>query len=113
VAEGLPDLFYLVAFLCFIRFRARSSATYLVISTVAFGLCLLTKESAVTLPMMLVSFDFFRMVVGEKGVAAGEAPGQRKKWFRLMLAYVPFAVLLLAYLELRRLAVSSYLREAS
>jgi len=113
VAEGLPDFFYLVAFLCFMRFRARSSATYLVISTVAFGLCLLTKESAVTLPMMLVSFDFFRMVVGEKGVADSGAPEQRKKWLHLILAYVPFAVLLLAYLELRRLVFTSYLREAN
>jgi hypothetical protein len=61
---------------------------------------------------MLVAFDLFRTAVGEKGVAAGDAPEARKKWLRLLPAYVPFAVLLLAYLELRRLAFKSYLREA-
>ncbi len=113
VAESFPVLLYLAAFLCFIRFRATGLVRYLAISVLAFAGCLLSKESAVTLPIMLVCYDLFRVVAGEQRISAGDSSARRKLWRGLILAYAPFVTLFLAYLEWRRLVFTSYLREAS
>jgi hypothetical protein len=111
VADVSPTFFYLAAFLCFVRFRATGRSRYLGLSTLAFAGCLLSKEIAVTLPVMLVSYDLFRKLWGENGVPAGGSPVRERPWRQLIVSYLPFAVLLLAYLALRRTLFGSFLLE--
>lgn len=110
-AEGFPTLFYLAAFLCFMRFRATSQARYWVISVVAFAACLLCKEIAVTFPVMLVSYDLFRKLEGGNDVPASEGEALDRPRLSPILTYVPFALLLLGYLEWRRTVFSHFLAE--
>ena len=70
-----------------------------------------SKETAVTLPIMLVSYDLFRMVLRENGASPADVQAGTRPWWRLVLAYIPYAALLLIYLELRRTAFTSYLLE--
>jgi len=113
VAESLPALFYLSAFLFFIYFRSSGRRRNIVISTGAFTACLLTKESAVTLPLMLFSYDCFRIVVEEGLDSYREGHRKWERWRNLVLPYVPYAILLFAYLAWRRRVFASYLREAN
>jgi hypothetical protein len=108
--ELIPVFFYLAAFLCFMRFRATGSVTYLVITVLAFAGCLSSKESAVTLPVMLISYDLFRRATSENVAAVTDGPARKKRWWRVILGCVPFAILLLGYLELRHIATGDYLR---
>lgn len=112
-AEGLPTLLYLVAFLSFVRFRVAGLSRYIVISTSAFAGCLLSKETALTLPVMLVCYDLFRKLIGENGVSNAGGGTRKRGWQRPLLAYLPFAVLLLAYLALRRIAFASIFSEGT
>jgi len=109
--EGPATIFYLVAVLCFVFYRSSGLARYLVIATVAFAAGLLNKEITVTLPVMLVSYDLFRKVVGEAEVSTIDDRPQPQPWRRLVLAYIPFVVVALAYLGWRRLVFASYLRD--
>jgi hypothetical protein len=110
-ADTFPSFLYLAAFLCFMRFRATGRVRYLGLSTLAFAGCLLSKEIAVTLPVMVVSYDLFRKLWGENGVPAGDSPVRERPWRELIVSYLPFAVLLLAYLAWRRIAFGSFLKE--
>ena len=112
VAESFPALLYLTAFLCFIHFRSRGLVRYFAISALAFTGCLLTKESAVTLPLMLVFYDLFRIVAGEESLSPNKGQSPWEPWRKLILPYAAFGTLLLAYLEWRRIVFASYLREA-
>ena len=69
LTEAIPSLFYISAFLCFVWFRPHALTRYFIMSVVAFSACLLSKETAVTLPIMLVSYDLFRIVLGENGAS--------------------------------------------
>jgi hypothetical protein len=107
LTEAEPSMFYLSAFLCFVLFRSTRLTRYFAMSVVAFAACLLSKETAVTLPIMLVSYDVFRIVVGENAASTSAGTPGSKPWVRLVLAYLPYVVLLLVYLELRRIAFTS------
>ena len=111
LTETVPSLFYILAFLCFASFRTTNRARYFILSVAAFAACLLSKETAVTLPVMLVSYDLFLFIAAK--VEGRDAPGHAgiHRWIRTIAAYVPYAVLLLVYLQLRRLAFTSYLLE--
>jgi len=113
VADVFPTFLYLVSFWCFMRFRATRLARYLAFSAVAFGVCLMCKEIAVTLPAMLVSYDLLRKHLGEGGVSASSGSTRKKSWWGGILSYLPFAGLLVAYLALRRFAFGSFLREGT
>ncbi|MBI4464200.1 MAG: glycosyltransferase family 39 protein [Acidobacteria bacterium] len=110
-SDGLATVFYLAAFLCFVRFRTTGTARYLVLSAAAFVGSLLSKEIALTLPLMLLSYDLFRRWTAEKGNSIGsDFPGNQRS-LSFILPCIPFALLLLAYLGLRRIALSNYLLE--
>ncbi len=111
LTEAVPSSFYLAAFLCFVLYRASGRLRYFAISVVAFAACLMSKETAVTLPILLVAYDLFRMFVGEKMNAGKAENGPRKAWKSVALASIPYIALLLGYLELRRTAFTSYLHE--
>jgi hypothetical protein len=113
LTEGVPTWFYLSAFLCFMLFRRSGLTRYLVLSATAFTACLLSKETAVTLPLMLFSYDVFGTTVGKEARSAGGNPSGRQSWRRLVLPHAPFVTLLLAYLALRKVAFSSFLKEDS
>jgi hypothetical protein len=111
LTEGLPTAFYLAAFLSFIRFRRTGLTRCLVAAAAAFAACLLSKETAVTLPVMLVCFDLFWTAAAKDAVAVGaDQRGSRPRRSRL-LAYVPFVLLLVTYLAMRRVAFPSLLKE--
>ncbi len=111
LTEAVPTLFYLAAFLCFIVFRRSGLTRFLVLSAMTFAACLLSKETSVTLPFMLVSYDLFFVVWG-KGLfsAACKQPGE-KIWRRFILPHAPFFTLLLCYLAVRRIVFGSFLKE--
>jgi hypothetical protein len=113
VAECLPAVFYLSAFLFFVRFRRGGRTHSLLISIAAFIAGLLTKESAVTLPLMLFSFDILKMISSGTFHSRREKFATRAPWRNLLLPYAPYAFLLFIYLGWRRRVLSSYLRESN
>src|SRR6185436_10604858 len=56
--DSLAALFYLGAFLCFVRFRLGNRRHWLVAALVVFACGLFTKQSVVTLPVLLLAFDW-------------------------------------------------------
>ncbi len=110
VAECLPAVLFLTAFLFFIHFRSSGRLLYLALSFTAFATCLLAKESAVTLPIMLASYDLFSLVV-DKRSPVFRAPG-RKGLANLIWPYLPYLISLFIYLEWRHKIFTSYLQEA-
>ncbi len=111
LTEAVPTLFYISTFLCFLLFRRTCLTRYFALSLVAYVACLLSKETSVTLPFMLVSYDLFQFLA-KKHTALTPAPQPRwKPSVRFALAYIPYVVLLLVYLEMRRMAFTTVLRE--
>ncbi len=111
VAECFPALFYLYAVLCFIRFRSNGRFLQLALSLISFIACLLTKESAVTLPVMLFFYDAFQ-IVSREGVHISHSRREKlDRWRKFVLPYVPYVICLFLYLTWRRRVLSSYLRE--
>lgn len=111
VAECIPAILFLTAFLCFIHFRSTGRLFHLALSIVAFATCLLAKESAVTLPLMLASYDLFSLVID--GGPSLLKTIDRKRISSLVWPYPLYCVLLFAYLEWRHKIFASYLREAN
>ncbi|MHB8482205.1 MAG: tetratricopeptide repeat protein [Nitrospiria bacterium] len=58
-SSSLSALFYLAAFSAFIQYRKQSDTRWLMLSLLIFLLALLSKEVAVTLPLLLISYDTF------------------------------------------------------
>lgn len=113
VAESLPAALYLLTFLFFVRFRCTGRLLHVTLSTAAFAACLLTKESAVTLPLMLSAYDVLGWVMEEKVQPAGRKPGRLQRWRLLLWPYVPYGILLSTYLAWRHRVLQSYLRESN
>lgn len=113
VAECLPAFLYLATFLCFMRFRTTRQVRYLIASILLCGVALMSKEGAVTLPFMVIGFDLYRIAAGEESRPSAEGATREKFWQRLILPYIPFVILLLAYVELRRFVFASFLHENS
>ncbi len=97
--SGLPDLsftfFYLLAFFLYILHGSMFRSSYL-LSVVSFFLATLCKETALTLPIVLIVYDYaFRET--ESG------------FFTLLKKYVPFFGAIGAYLVLRYNALGGFL----
>jgi hypothetical protein len=60
---------------------------------------------------MLVSYDLFRKHLVEDRSTAGDSVGQRNPSLRSILPYAPYIMLLLGYLEWRRIVFSHFLAE--
>ena len=94
-AELLAALFYLAACVIWLRAREDSRAGRLIAVPLLFALGLVSKESAATLPAILLVFD----------AASGRFSGV-KAWLRTRgTAYVVLALVLVAYLALRHAIV--------
>lgn len=97
-------LFYLLGFLSYLRYRATARAGALALGALAYLLGLLTKEMAITLPLLCVTYDLFRAVPGPgPGIASpsGEALRRglhsiltRSKWLYLGMGGLLAAFLL-------------------
>ncbi len=108
-AEVFPTLFYLTAFLCYVQFRRTGKGAYLAASTAAFLACLCSKEIAVTLPLMLVSYDLFGPFLNPATMRDSQPAFQRIK--RAFPAWCPFILLLVSYLAWRHFVFSHVLGE--
>ena len=58
-SSSLSALFYLASFSAFIQYRKQPDTPWLMLSLLTFVLALLGKEAAITLPLLLVSYDIF------------------------------------------------------
>ena len=113
VAESLPAVFYLTALLSFIHFRRSGGRWFLVASLSAFLAGLLIKESAVTLPLVLLSYDLYWIVDEERYGLTGAERGDWRLWRNFVAPYIPYGILLITYLWWRRRVLSSFLRESN
>jgi hypothetical protein len=100
--DSLPVVFYLAAFLFYLRFRASGSRLAYGLALLAMASGLLVKEVLFTLPLMLCAYELLRSRPG---------PWARADRGRALLAAVPFFALAAVYALLRRLAVGSLGRE--
>ena len=93
--DVLFTAFYLLGFWSYLRFRGTERLGYLVSCGVAYVLGLLTKEMAITLPLLCVVYDLLRNLPGEgPGVAppllqalrdATRAVLARSRWLYLLM----------------------------
>ena len=63
--DVLFTTFYLVGFLCFVRYRATQQAAWLGVGAVAYILGLLSKEMAITLPLLCIAYDLVAHFPGD------------------------------------------------
>ncbi len=93
--DSLAAMFYLGAFLCFVRFRARHLYGYYAGALILFFIGLFAKQSVVTLPVLMLAYDFV------SGRISRFTP------------HLPFFGVLVFYLALRRALFGNALREDS
>ena len=94
----LFTLFYLVGFLAYVRYRATDRTGYLGLAGLAYIFGILTKEMAITLPMVCIAYDLFRSLPGRgpavsspiwKALRSGlQASFDRSKWLYLVMGVV-------------------------
>lgn len=99
--DSLASLSHLGAFLCFLRFRLGGRRGWLFGALLAFTCGLFTKQSLVTLPLLLLAFDLLGPGAALTGV----------RWQRRLWAHVPFFLLAGGYLALRHVLFGNAVRE--
>jgi len=90
-----PTLFLVLTLLAFLRFRATGRRRFLALAWAGTALALLSKETAITFPAVLLAVDLL----------LGRRPSARA----LVAAHVPFWGLLAAYFLLRHAAFGAFL----
>jgi hypothetical protein len=102
--DSVAALFYLAAFLCFVRFRLRQHRAWFVATLVIFICGLFAKQSLVTFPVLILAYDFVfgptRHGSTRTGVISRYA------------SHVPFFLLLVTYLGLRHYLFGNAIRES-
>ncbi len=101
--DSLGALFYLSAFYFFIQFRATSLRRYYFFSIVMCALGLFTKETLVTLPIMLVLYGLF--------FQRSNVNNLNSRITKPLLTYAPYFILTFIYLYLRWVAFGNLVRE--
>jgi hypothetical protein len=100
--DSLASLFYLGAFLCFVRFRLVNRSWWLVAAFLTFALALFAKQSAVTLPVLLMAFDW---------LWPASEDSRRGSLTAHVWPHVPFVILTVGYLALRHALFDNAVRE--
>jgi hypothetical protein len=100
--DSIASLFYLGAFLCFVRFRLGQRRGWLVAALLIFTGGLFAKQSVVTLPVLLVTFDLLWPV---------STRARRERTFAWIWPHIPFVVVAVLYVALRRALFGNALRE--
>jgi protein O-mannosyl-transferase len=67
IGDPMATFFYLLSFYLYILFRKKQNFTALLISIVSFVLALLTKEIAITLPLLIVVWEIYQLISGNYG----------------------------------------------
>ena len=99
--DSLAAVFYLGAVLCFMRFRLEQRMSWLLGSLLLFAVGLFAKQSVVTLPALIIAFDWLWF----------RTPKRRVRLLALVWPYVPFCLLAAAYLALRHALFGNAVRE--
>lgn len=101
-ADLLATLFSMAALLACIFHIENGSRRYLLVSLFSFALALLSKESAASLPFIIVALGIYlaRAATGERG---------KKGFARAIKTSAPFFLLLLLFLVVRRVALGAWL----
>jgi hypothetical protein len=94
IAETLATFFGCLALLWFLHFRRRGRSVWLVLSVITFLLALLTHESSVMFLPLLVLADW--AFAGADATAGGQA----QPWPSRLWPYVPYGILVAAYLAI-------------
>ncbi len=100
--DSLAALFYLGAFLCFVRFRLGNRHAWLVGAMLIFTCGLFAKQSLVTFPLLILAFDLF-------GPHLKDATARRS--IARLWPHVPLFVLVALYLTLRYTLFGNAVRE--
>jgi hypothetical protein len=100
--DSIASLFYLGAFLCFVRFRLALRPGWLFAAWLLFVGGLFAKQSVVTLPVLLVAFDLLWPVA---------ADAARKRALSRIWPHIPFVVVAALYVGLRHTLFGNALRE--
>jgi hypothetical protein len=100
--DSLAALFYLGAFLCFVRFRLANRHAWLVGALLIFTCGLFAKQSLVTFPLLALAFDLF----GPHLKDATARPSIARLW-----PHVPLFVVVALYLALRHALFGNAVRE--
>jgi hypothetical protein len=100
--DSLASLFYLGAFLCFVRFRLGNRRAWLAGALLTFACGLFVKQSLVTFPVLILAFD----LIGPRFAASSGG-----RWQSRLSAHVPFFLLAGAYLALRHALFGNAVRE--
>lgn len=90
-ADSLSTLWYLVGFLFFSYARMQGRVSLQIISVFAFAMALISKEAAITLPLLLLAYD---LIYHWKLI---------KSWQQMLKLHLPYWVLLSGYAVLRLL----------
>jgi len=102
ITDLLPATWYFLALWMYLRYLEGRGRLFYVISLAAFVACLLTHESSATLLPMLIALEALVLIEGHSGASVPLATRAKR--------YVPFALLLVAYLALEYVVNSrSYL----
>jgi hypothetical protein len=100
--DSIASLFYLGAFLCFVRFRLAQRGGWLFAAWLLFVGGLFAKQSVVTLPVLLVAFDLLWPVSIEPA---------RTRAFARLWPHIAFVVAAASYVALRHTLFGNALRE--
>jgi len=102
----LFTVLYLLGFLSFVRYRSTGRSTFLILAGLAYLLDLLTKEMAITLPLLCVAYDLLRSMPGtgpDINAPVGKAlregirvAFERSRWLYIVIGAV-LALLLLYF----------------
>lgn len=95
-ADGLSTLWYLLAVVFFVLFRRRLRRVFLLYAIVAFVAALMTKESSVTLPAVLMLYDWLYSWSGWQKLRNLVVP--QLFFWSVLAAYVVFRLVLWAQL---------------
>lgn len=94
VGDPFATFFYLLAFYLYIVFRQKLSFAALLVSVLSFVIALLTKEVAITLPLLIIVWELYQAI------------GKGKfDWQKIILYPLGYWLLLLAYFIVRYLAI--------
>jgi len=94
VADPIAALFYLLAFYFYILFRKKDKFPFLLVSIVAFVLSLLTKEIAMTLPLLILVWELYEAISKNKF-----------NWENVILKPLGYWLFLILYFLIRYLSI--------
>ena len=131
--DSLASLFYLGAFLCFVRFRLVNRPVWLFASLLIFIGGLFAKQSIVTFPLLVLAFDllspakaghYVALSPAKAGHYDGRSPAEAGHYvslnpataghydLRRLWPHVPFFAIMASYLMLRHVLFGNAIRES-